>query len=231
MNAYGLDEKNKGGDVGVKVDATDLGSNGPSYHRRFSERPLETVEKYEKAVRSQQRHTRNPSDQIDMLDSSLYPLAKKGARPLHHSGPYDAAMKPEVLEATALGNQLALEATPRQNIVEAIQNHVPLDGTAAIPPGVGGMTYTEQDIEQDEGLGQYPGVTYDSRDTERRGHYGDDDKEATEEKVRRRDGKGEVHFVEEEEEEEEAEGVSRSKSLRGAVSGLKKRLSIKRHDP
>ncbi|GAO51283.1 hypothetical protein G7K_5388-t1 [Saitoella complicata NRRL Y-17804] len=220
MNAYGLDEKNKGGDVGVSVDAADLGSNAPSYHRRFSERPLETVEKFEKAVRSQQRHTRNPSDQIDMLDSSLFGVVKKGGRPLHHSGPYDAAMKPEVLEATALGNQLALEATPQRNIEEAIQNHVPLDGTAAIPPGVGGMTYTEQDIEQDEGLGQYPGVTYDSGDTERRGQGNwdgafasqyRDDGEATEEKVRRRDGKGDVHFVEEDIREEEAEGVSRKR--------------------
>lgn len=60
----------------------------------------------------------------------------------HHEGPYDAA-RPErnrvtqlsPLEAVKESNEEALRATPRDKIIDSIQCHRPLDGTAFFPPG------------------------------------------------------------------------------------------------
>ncbi|KAJ5802130.1 uncharacterized protein N7503_004580 [Penicillium pulvis] len=85
------------------------------------------------------RYSRNSTlvnpDIIDELDDiTVYSY--------HHEGPYDAA-RPErnrvtqlsPLEAVKESNEEALRATPRDKIIDSIQGHRPLDGTAFFPPG------------------------------------------------------------------------------------------------
>lgn len=74
-------------------------------------------------------------DIIDRLDNS-------GFMHFHHEGPYDA-VKPErnvdsessPIAAVQDTNSKALEATAPEKIVDSINNHRPLDGTAFYPPG------------------------------------------------------------------------------------------------
>lgn len=74
-------------------------------------------------------------DVIDRLDNS-------GLLHFHHEGPYDA-VKPErnlITESSPIAavqstNSKALEATAPEKIVDSINNHMPLDGTAFYPPG------------------------------------------------------------------------------------------------
>lgn len=74
-------------------------------------------------------------DIIDRLDNS-------GFMHFHHEGPYDA-VKPErnmnsessPIAAVQNSNEKALEATAPEKIVDSINNHMPLDGTAFYPPG------------------------------------------------------------------------------------------------
>ncbi|KAJ5630442.1 uncharacterized protein N7484_010542 [Penicillium longicatenatum] len=85
------------------------------------------------------RYSRNSTlvnpDIIDELDDiTIYSY--------HHEGPYDA-VRPErnrvsqhsPLEAVRESNEEALRATPRDKIVDSLQRHRPLDGTAFFPPG------------------------------------------------------------------------------------------------
>lgn len=48
------------------------------------------------------------------------------------------------MEAVKESNAAAIAATPRANIVDCLEKHYPLQGTAVIPPGVGGMGYYEE---------------------------------------------------------------------------------------
>lgn len=76
----------------------------------------------------------NP-DIIDQLDSA-------GIGLYHHEGPYDAVYaernrtsKASPIEALRESNAEALKATPRERIVDSVENNRPLDGTAYYPPG------------------------------------------------------------------------------------------------
>lgn len=74
-------------------------------------------------------------DIIDKLDDVT-------AFSYHHEGPYDA-VRPErnrileqsPLEAVKDSNAEALRATPREKIIDCLNSHRPLDGTAFYPPG------------------------------------------------------------------------------------------------
>ena len=94
-------------------------------------------------IYSRQSQLVNP-DIIDQLDdATIYSY--------HHEGPYDAVC-PErncisqnsPLEAVRESNEEALRATPRDKIVDCLNSHRPLDGTAFFPPGTtdrNGQTY------------------------------------------------------------------------------------------
>jgi hypothetical protein len=86
---------------------------------------------------------------IDSLDKSMGPA-------YHHEGPYDATLisrnanlKNPPVEAVRESNIEALKATPRENIRDALDKHVPLQGTAIIPPGMTG--YDGKPMEYQEG--------------------------------------------------------------------------------
>lgn len=76
----------------------------------------------------------NP-DIIDHLDNV-------GFSSYHHEGPYDAVCpernrvsKHSPLEAVKESNEEALKATPRDKIMDCLNSHRPLDGTAFFEPG------------------------------------------------------------------------------------------------
>ncbi len=124
-------------------------SNSSSLSRRSSLRerypgdkshmPLEQIRQDEKAAyRAPHLRKKNfqGADIIDRLDSS-------GLSQYHHEGPFDAASlarnrttKYSPIAAVKDSNEEALRATPRENIVDAITRHRPLEGVANIPPGM-----------------------------------------------------------------------------------------------
>ncbi|KAH8883834.1 hypothetical protein GQ53DRAFT_608189, partial [Thozetella sp. PMI_491] len=102
-------------------------------------RPLDMLRReYRAADRAphlHNRHRKQPSDTIDKLDLS-------GGVPHHHEGPFDAASharnrdKPNApADAVRVSNLEALKATPRAFVLDSERKHVPLQGTAIIPPG------------------------------------------------------------------------------------------------
>lgn len=118
----------------------------------MSHRPLEQLRKENKAA-DRSLHLKKQhipgADIIDSLDQSLFGGA------YHHGGPYDATLlarntnsKISPVYATRETNREALRATPKENIRDALDKHVPLQGTSTIPAGMRGydgkvMNYKE----------------------------------------------------------------------------------------
>jgi len=141
----------------------------------MSHRPLEQIrketKKADRAPHLKKKHLPG-ADIIDTLDKSMLGGA------YHHEGPYDATLisrntnfKNSPVAATRETNEAAIRATPTEHIRDALEKHVPLQGTAVIPPGMIGpdgkrMQYEEgADLmrEEDAAGGAYkrwPGVKY-----------------------------------------------------------------------
>ncbi|RDW73208.1 hypothetical protein BP6252_07115 [Coleophoma cylindrospora] len=161
---------------------------GSSLTERFagdmSHRPLDQIrQQTKKADRSphlKKKHLPG-ADSIDILDAAMY------GGPYHHEGPYDATLlarntsyKTSPVAATESTNAEAIRATPRENIRDALEKHVPLQGVAVIPPGFLGpdgkpMQYEEgADLmrEEDAAGGAYkrwPGERYHPDDLKGKG--------------------------------------------------------------
>lgn len=96
-------------------------------------------------------------DTIDKLDVINY----------HHEGPYDAALlarntshKSSPVAAVRETNNEALRATPRENIMDSIDRHRPLDGVAAIPPGQTDRFGREYKYEEGDNMMIHNGANY-----------------------------------------------------------------------
>lgn len=109
----------------------------------MSHRPLELLRQEAKAANRaphlKKKHIPG-ADTIDSLDMSTFGLA------YHHGGPYDATLlarnrtpKHAPVEALKSSNNEALKATPDEFIRDALERHLPLQGTAIIPPGMAGF--------------------------------------------------------------------------------------------
>jgi len=145
---------------------------GNSLHERYpgdkSHRPLEMIIKDTKLAH-RSPHLRKKhipgADTIDRLDMV-------GGN-YHHEGPYDAALlarntswESSPIAAVSASNEEALRATPRENIIDALERHRPLEGVANIPPGVPDklgriLDYEEgADLQRDAGgdYRRWPGV-------------------------------------------------------------------------
>jgi len=98
----------------------------------------------------------------------------------HHEGPYDAALlsrntdyKSSPVEAVRGTNEEAIKATPPEKIQDSLKRHIPLDGTAIVPPGerdqLGrGYDYEEGTDMMRENGGNYrrwPGMVWPSTAT------------------------------------------------------------------
>ncbi|KAF4635441.1 hypothetical protein G7Y89_g2653 [Cudoniella acicularis] len=115
-------------------------SLGERYPGDMSHRPLDQLRKEAKAAHRaphlKKQHLPG-ADIIDSLDKSAFGSV------YHHEGPYDATLlarnisyKSSPVAALKESNAEALKATPRENIRDALDKHVPLQGTAVIPPGM-----------------------------------------------------------------------------------------------
>ncbi|KAI1743388.1 hypothetical protein F4680DRAFT_410007 [Xylaria scruposa] len=115
--------------------------------------PLEQI-KRETKIANRAHHLRKANqtrpDQIDALDNTV------PGGIYHHDGPFDAALASRnkdpryaPLAAVEEGNRAALKATPAVNIIDAVTMHVPLQGTATIPPG--GVDYNGNVMDYEEG--------------------------------------------------------------------------------
>ncbi|KAI4122289.1 MAG: hypothetical protein LQ347_006554 [Umbilicaria vellea] len=134
-----------------------------------SHRPLDVIKRETKladrAPHLRKKHMIGP-DTIDKLDRT--------GGSYHHDGPYDATLlarntsiPSSPLEAVAVSNREALKATPRENIIDSIQKHRPLDGVAMKPPGIPdreGRVYNYEEgtdlmIEEGGNYKRWPGVS------------------------------------------------------------------------
>ncbi|KAF2797879.1 hypothetical protein K505DRAFT_322258 [Melanomma pulvis-pyrius CBS 109.77] len=141
-------------------------TRGGSLRERYpgdtSNRPLDVIRKdTTKAYRAHHLRKKNfqGADTIDRLDKSTYSY--------HHEGPYDAAnlarnmsWKHSPVAAVRDSNEEALRATPRENIIDAVTKHRPLEGTAVIPPGVEDKFGRVLDYEEGADLMREPGADY-----------------------------------------------------------------------
>ncbi|KAI1103578.1 hypothetical protein F4804DRAFT_309588 [Jackrogersella minutella] len=118
----------------------------------MSERPLEAIKRATKAAdRAPHLRKKNVAraDIVDALDDT----GIGGA--YHHDGPYDATLASRnrdkryaPVEAVKYGNAAALKATPREHVIDSLERHVPLQGTATIPPGHRDMSGRVMDYEE-----------------------------------------------------------------------------------
>lgn len=129
------------------------------YPGDMSHRPLDMLRADARAADRgpHQRHRKRISDTdtIDALDTI------GGA--YHHGGPYDATLtsrnlnaKYSPVAAVKASNEAALRATPRENIQDSLERHVPLQGTATIPAGARDMSGRIMDYEEGADLMREP---------------------------------------------------------------------------
>ena len=119
----------------------------------MSHRPLDVLRRQAKAA-DRAPHLRKKhipgADIIDSLDRSVVGGA------YHHGGPYDATLfarnisfEISPVAAVKETNAEALRATPKEHVRDALDKHVPLQGTAVIPPG--GYDLSGKEMEYEEG--------------------------------------------------------------------------------
>jgi hypothetical protein len=142
-------------------------SRGGSLRERFpgdkSHRPLDVI-RHDEKVAHRAPHLRKKNlqgaDVIDRLDKASFGR-------YHHEGPYDAAslarnqdVRYSPVAAVKDSNEEALRATPRENVVDAVQRHRPLEGVANIPPGMADRFGRVLDYEEGADLQREPGGDY-----------------------------------------------------------------------
>ncbi|KAK7750090.1 hypothetical protein SLS62_007958 [Diatrype stigma] len=148
------------------------------------QRPLDQIQHHVK-VANRTPHLRKKNfvqtDVIDRLDN----IGFGGA--YHHEGPFDATLASRnrdkryaPVDAVKTSNMEALKATPPEFVQDSLQKHVPLQGTAIIPPGepdMFGRTLHYQEgpdiMREDDAPGgpyrRWPGVQYDPKDLKGKG--------------------------------------------------------------
>ncbi|KAH6669324.1 hypothetical protein B0J14DRAFT_116905 [Halenospora varia] len=135
-------------------------SLGERFAGDMSHRPLDQLRRENKAANRaphlKKRHLPGP-DTIDSLDRTVFGL------PYHHEGPYDAtllarntSLQNSPVAALRESNAEALKATPREHIRNALDKHVPLQGTAVIPPGMSGVDGRTMNYEEGADLMREP---------------------------------------------------------------------------
>ncbi|KAL2255555.1 hypothetical protein VTK26DRAFT_3137 [Humicola hyalothermophila] len=112
------------------------------YPGDMSHRPLAVLTREHRAAdRAPRLRTHRhppPSDAIDSLDST----GPVPGATYHHGGPFDATLKAynansryAPVDAVRDTNMEALKATPAEFVQDSLVKHVPLQGTAVVPPG------------------------------------------------------------------------------------------------
>lgn len=129
-------------------------SRSRSLYERFpgdsSPRPLDIIKNDARAAERPLRHRKRISD-VDMIDA----LDTIGGT-YHHGGPYDATLisrnlnkKYSPVAAVQDSNMETLRATPREYIIDSLERHLPLQGTATVPSG--GLDLSGSRMSYEEG--------------------------------------------------------------------------------
>jgi hypothetical protein len=140
--------------LGPRSDPGHGPSRSRSLHERFpgdlAPRPLDVIRNDARAAEKPHRHRKRISDvdQIDALDTI--------GGTYHHGGPYDATLisrnlnkKYSPVAAVQDSNMETLRATPREYIIDSLERHLPLQGTATVPSG--GMDISGRRMSYEEG--------------------------------------------------------------------------------
>lgn len=146
-----------------KPNRSQNGEGSHSHGRRravsLQESPLEAIKKEAKAAHRSPHLRKKHIPHADTIDS----LDKSFGFAYHHEGPYDATLrsrnltpKTSPIEAVRRSNEEALKATPKENIRDALERHVPLQGTASIPPGEPDFSGNEMRYEEGADLMREP---------------------------------------------------------------------------
>lgn len=140
------------------------GSLKERYPGDMSHRPLDAI-RHDVKIAHRAPHLRKKNfqgaDVIDRLDHA-------GFARYHHEGPYDAAsiarnnknVKYPPIEAVRASNEEALKATPRENVIDAITKHRPIEGVANQPPGIPDRFGRTLNYEEGADLQREPGGDY-----------------------------------------------------------------------
>lgn len=144
-------------------------TRGGSLRERYpgdtSHKPLDTIRSEAKAAH-RAHHLRKKNfqgaDTVDRLDRCAV-----GGVSYHHEGPFDAAnfsrnkdWKHSPVAAVKDSNEEALRATPRENIIDSISKHRPLEGVAVVPPGMPDRFGRVLDYEEGADLMREKGADY-----------------------------------------------------------------------
>ncbi|PQE29963.1 Pal1 cell morphology protein [Rutstroemia sp. NJR-2017a WRK4] len=128
---------------------------GDMSHRPLDQLRQETKQAY-RAPHLRKKHLPG-ADIVDSLDDT----SLGGA--YHHEGPYDATLlsrntrlTTSPVAATQGTNAEALRATPKEMIKDSLEKHVPLQGTAIIPPGMPGPDGSIMNYEEGADLMREP---------------------------------------------------------------------------
>lgn len=159
QEAFGGYEDGNGAKARARARSNSLGERFPGDK---SHKPLDMLRRDSKrAHRSphlRKNHQPGP-DTIDRLDTinGRY----------HHEGPYDAALLARNLswESSPVAavhdtNEEAMRATPRENIVDSVRKHRPLDGVAVVPPGMKDRFGREYDYKEGDNMMIWGGGNY-----------------------------------------------------------------------
>ncbi len=118
------------------------------------QRPLDIIRRESKrahrAPHLRRGHIPGP-DTIDRLDNVMGSY--------HHEGPYDATLlarniSPAIspLQAVRSSNRETLRATPIEKVKDSIERHRPLEGVAALPPGMRDVSGRKLEYEEGPNL-------------------------------------------------------------------------------
>ncbi|KAJ4413524.1 hypothetical protein N0V85_003526 [Neurospora sp. IMI 360204] len=125
------------------------------YPGDMSHRPLAMLERdYRAANRAPNLHNPRHQQPIDIIDTLDLTGPGRGVT-YHHDGPYDATMasrnrnkKYSPVEAVKDTNMEDLRATPREYVQDSLVKHVPLQGTAVVPPGMQDLAGRTMDYQE-----------------------------------------------------------------------------------
>lgn len=205
-----------------------------SASKGHSTRPSQDLANHEKLVRKSSRARKQiPRDSIDNLDDILGSY--------HHEGPFDATLASRQIpgrapvEATRIGNAMALAATPKEFVQRSLERHEPLDGISSHASGsvVDGkrLHYDEENVERQDG--EYTDDNVHERDSGESQYRGARSRGDVGMVEMQGSSRGVVEYSEDVDQVDDLMAADKvvgasSSSESGLLGGLKKRLSVNR---
>jgi len=204
-----------------------------SYSASSVPRPLDQIKRENKSAHRSHHLKKSSIPKADVIDrlGNVW-----GDNAFHHEGPFDATLASRQvpgyspIEAVRESTMAALKATPKANIIDSLEHHYPLQGTAIVPPGTKineneEMPWYEQyDIETRDGdYKRWPGMKYLDEDLKGKGEpsYTLEEFEKQQKAARKRhQTKGKDDYEMREWSKKDDSGISLRRPRAGSGSGL-----------